>query len=89
MKIALIAVMALSFTASASSGCRKNSDCPAGKICATVKGDYPGLCAAGGTIKPSVSKETGCRKNADCGKGRICATVRGEYPGSCADHGGN
>jgi hypothetical protein len=79
----------------ASAGCRKDTDCAPGKVCATVRGEYPGSCADGGVVSPkahkasSTSKHHECRKNSDCGKGKVCATVRGEYPGSCADKGVN
>lgn len=29
-------------------GCMSNDDCEKGKICATVRGEYPGSCAKGG-----------------------------------------
>lgn len=66
--------------------CMKDSDCPQDTVCATVRGEYPGSCAATGLLggigrNPNAID---CNTDTECGPGRVCATVRGEYPGSCA-----
>lgn len=68
-------------------GCNQNSDCPGGSVCATVRGEYPGSCAATGFI--GNFQKAGCSNDSECGEGRVCATVRGEYPGSCAEAAGS
>lgn len=72
-------------------GCFKDSDCTQeGTVCATVRGEYPGSCAATGLLGgmgrnvSGNSESKGCMKDTDCSDGKVCATVRGEYPGSCA-----
>lgn len=73
------------------SGCMKDNECPTGMVCATVRGEYPGSCAATGLFggmgisgRMPNSSDKGCMKDSDCSDNRVCATVRGEYPGSCA-----
>lgn len=76
--------------------CMSNDDCAEGKICATVRGEYPGNCAEEGkaffdrildSAKSPDKKD--CNSDAECGEGFICAPVRGEFPGSCAEKGGD
>lgn len=79
-------------TPTPSGGCFKDSDCTQeGTVCATVRGEYPGSCAATGLLGglgrtvSGNSENKGCMKDSECSDGKICATVRGEYPGSCAE----
>lgn len=40
-------------------GCMSNRDCPSGKTCATVRGEYPGSCAATGLLGGLLESITG------------------------------
>lgn len=67
--------------------CMKNSDCLDGKVCAPIKGEFPGSCSGTGLFGLKLNSEKShatCMSNADCSEGKTCATVKGEYPGSCA-----
>lgn len=78
----------------ASKQCMSNADCPKGRVCATVRGEYPGNCAEEGRtiftriFETSNSESSGCHSDAECPLGHTCAPVRGEFPGSCAQKGG-
>lgn len=81
-------------------GCYKDTDCQDGKVCATVKGEYPGSCASTGgagllvgalligVAAAAAASDGGSEQGVSRGAAGAAPAQNSNYQGCCSYHNG-